>query len=372
MRQNHPIDWKQIYNEYSPKLLGICRRYIQDIQTAEDIVQDSFIAAIQNNHQLRDEKAVHAWLKTIVVNNALQYLRKSHKEIFVSSASSEIPDTYSDMNYPSSEEKHIFIYDFTKEELLSSIDSLPSHHKSVFNLYFIENFSHAEISGLLGISVNTSKSHLSRAKKAIQNFLMNSIVNQDTPRSKNKIAQAFVIAGLGGLLWAQTFKNKFADFRISPSKELEIPQNAKMNGIIFSSSFNQTWKKKIIISGTILLIIIASVFLLNPRNNHSINNHDHVINTTDANSNIKNNGSEKKTFQQSDPNLTVSDASRHKSSTQSDNPKSNPEIPSDVKENTEPQKSRKTTIQKDSAKHNSKKVIIVKKIIQRDTVFVER
>jgi DNA-directed RNA polymerase specialized sigma24 family protein len=102
------------------------------------------------------------------------------------------------MEHHSQEEKNIFIYDFSNEELLSSIDSLPPHHRSVFNLYFIENHSHAEIAGLLGITINTSKSHLLRAKKSIQTYLLNHIINPNTP--KNKTAQLLVIFGLGGLL----------------------------------------------------------------------------------------------------------------------------------------------------------------------------
>ncbi|WP_294203271.1 sigma-70 family RNA polymerase sigma factor, partial [uncultured Chryseobacterium sp.] len=163
IQNTNTLNWQKIYLDYSPKLLGICRRYISDIYTAEDIVQDSFITAIQKNDQLNDEKALFAWLKKIVVNNALQHIRKHSKDTFVTTEPSEIPDTYSEMDHSFHEEKNIFIYDFTHEELLSSIDSLPPHHKSVFNLYFIENHSHAEISGLLGITVNTSKSHLLRA-----------------------------------------------------------------------------------------------------------------------------------------------------------------------------------------------------------------
>lgn len=204
--------------------MGICRRYIQDIYTAEDIVQDSFITAIQKNHQLNDEKVLLAWLKKIVVNNALQHIRRHSKDCFIAAASSEIQDTYSEMDYSLSEEKNIFIYDFTHEELLSSIDSLPPHHKSVFNLYFIENHSHAEISGLLGITVNTSKSHLLRAKKSVQNYLLRNVIHQNTP--KKKTAQLLVIFGLGELLWAQTFKSKFTDFQISPSKSFEIPSGS--------------------------------------------------------------------------------------------------------------------------------------------------
>ncbi len=213
-------NWQNIYSNYSPKLLGICRRYIQDIYTAEDIVQDSFITAMQKDHQLNDDKALFAWLKKIVVNDALQHIRKQSKDTFVTTEPSEIPDTYSEMDHPLSEEKNIFIYDFTSEELLSSIDSLPPHHKSVFNLYFIENFSHAEIAGSLGITVNTSKSHLLRAKKSIQNYLLNHIVSANTP--KKKMAQLLVIFGLGGLLWAQAFRSKFSDFSVSPSRALRF------------------------------------------------------------------------------------------------------------------------------------------------------
>ncbi|RTZ46006.1 RNA polymerase sigma factor [Chryseobacterium arthrosphaerae] len=74
-------DWQKS-TVHTPKTPGICRRYIQDIHTAEDVLQDSFMAGIQNIHQLKDEQMLFAWLKKIVVNNALQYLRKAAKKLF--------------------------------------------------------------------------------------------------------------------------------------------------------------------------------------------------------------------------------------------------------------------------------------------------
>ncbi len=218
-------NWQKIYLDYSPKLLGICRRYVADLQTAEDLLQDSFILAMQKSHQLKDEKALFGWLKTIVVNNALQHLRSNSKNIFVSTETSEIPEQLTEMNNSATEKNHVLAYDFSREELLESIDSLPLHHRSVFNLYFIENNSHQEISKLLGININTSKSHLMRAKKSVQNYLLNNFVNQDTPKSSKKITQLLVYLGLGGLIWAQTFQSKFADFKITPSKKLSIPDD---------------------------------------------------------------------------------------------------------------------------------------------------
>lgn len=369
MKQNSNFNWQKIYLDYSPKLLGICRRYIDDIYTAEDIVQDSFITAIQKNDQLNDEKALFAWLKKIVVNNALQHIRKHSKDTFVTTEPSEIPDTYSEMDHHLLEEKNVFVYDFTSEELLSSIDSLPSHHKSVFNLYFIENHSHAEISGLLGITVNTSKSHLLRAKKAVQNYLMKNFVNQNTP--KKKMAQLLVIFGLGGLLWAQTFKSKFADFTIQPSKKLQIPSNLKIDNVAFSSS-GKSLKRKTIIGGTFLIIIVLSVFFLNPKNSFFSTNQNSALPTFTHNETV-----DKET---KNPFVNINSDSKEKS----DNDAVNHSAINIIEDKNTPKteirdetglKSRpvlKKTAANDTIEEAPQKVIIVKKVIKRDTVFIEK
>ena len=367
-------DWNEIYSGLSPRLLGICRRYIQDIHTAEDIVQDSFIVAIQKNHQLNDEKALFAWLKKIVVNNALLYLRKHSKEVFVSTEPSEIPDTLSEMNHPSLDEKHIFIYDFTRDQLLSSIDSLPEHHKSVFNLFFIENHSHAEISGMLGITVNTSKSHLMRAKKSVQNFLINNFINQDTPKNKKKLAQLFVIFGLGGLLWAQTFNSKFSDFSISPSRKLEIPENITINQSAFSNFTNQTLKKKIIIISVIIIIIAVSVFAFSPRTSFfSLNNDRSQRKSVPINE--KENSALIETLTKNNKpkseNISISENVNPINSKESIS--ENNLVQENEKEALKTNIQSKKIILKDSTKEDAaQKVVIVKKIIQRDTIFVER
>lgn len=370
-KMKNTFNWQKIYLDYSPKLLGICRRYIDDIYTAEDIVQDSFITAIQKNDQLNDEKALFAWLKKIVVNNALQHIRKHSKDTFVTTEPSEIPDTYSEMDHHLLEEKNVFVYDFTSEELLSSIDSLPPHHKSVFNLYFIENHSHAEISGLLGITVNTSKSHLLRAKKAVQNYLMKNFVNQNTP--KKKMAQLLVIFGLGGLLWAQTFKSKFADFTIQPSKKLQIPSDLKIDNVAFSSS-GKSLKKKIIIGGTFLIIIVLSVFFINPKNSFFTTDHDSVSSTFKNKGEIKN--KETKEYLE-----TINFDKKEKSDNDAVNQSATNIIEekntlkTKINDDETGLKSRpvlKKTAASDTIEETSQKVIVVKKIIKRDTVFIEK
>ncbi|REC55679.1 hypothetical protein DRF62_05725 [Chryseobacterium piscium] len=357
-----------MYLDHSPKLLGICRRYITDIQNAEDIVQDSFITAIQKNHQLKDEKAIFGWLKKIVVNNALQFIRKASKDAFITTENSEIPDnTLTEITTSAMDEKkHILTYDFTREELLKSIDSLPSHHKSVFNLYYIENYSHAEISGLLEIPVNTSKSHLMRAKKSVQNYLITHFVNNETP--KNKTAQLLVFLGFGGLLWAQNFQSKFSDFTISPSKNFEIPSDINTNTISFSSTQN-FWKEKAIIGTTFFIIIVGSILFFSPKNSLNKTFNLNISNSKPVENIV--------TVDQTKPNISNESSSNKDLENVKTAQKSDVENNKDLKQENHSIKTKnvvssKPITQKYSAETLSHKVIVIKKIIQRDTVFIER
>lgn len=358
------LNWQKIYLNHSPKLLGICRRYIADLQTAEDLLQDSFILAMQKSHQLKDEKALFGWLKTIVVNNALQYLRSHSKEIFVSTEISEIPEPLTEMNNAATEKNNVLAYDFTKEELLQSIDSLPLHHRSVFNLYFIEKNSHAEISKLLGINVNTSKSHLLRAKKSVQNYLMNTIVNQNTPKNKKKTTQLLVFLGFGELALAQTFQTKFSDFSISPKKEFIVPEDALTSS--FSSSVsNKNIQKKIIIAATLFIVLFLSVYI------HKNNNSLFQKNSAEESSNnlVKENIQKNDISAQINPKINEENQVDNRNLNEVN---SNQKIEIQKQIAIETQSKQKAINRKDSTENTPKKVIIVKKIIQRDTIFIER
>ncbi|KQS92962.1 sigma-70 family RNA polymerase sigma factor [Chryseobacterium sp. Leaf394] len=354
------LNWQQIYTDYSPKLLGICRRYITDLQAAEDIVQESFMTAMQKNHQLKDEKAIFGWLKKIVVNNALQLIRKTSKEHSFTIEPSEIPDTFTEMtNSATDEQKHILAYDFTREQLLQSIDSLPSQQKSVFNLYFIENYSHSEISGLMKIPVNTSKSHLLRAKKSVQNYLMTHFVNKETP--KNKTALFLIFFGLGNSLWGRTFQSKFSDFAIVPEKSFEILSHSGKNQLSFSSG-KSFWKQCMIFGSTAVITVTGSILFFNKNN---------YLSKTSS-SNISKPVSKKET-----PKIATLEIESDKEvQTNLSSIKTVSEDVDPVKtENViEEKKSTPTHIKpvKDSVENPVQQVVVVKKVIQRDTVFIER
>ena len=154
---------KKLYDIYAPVLFGICLRYAADRAEAEDILQESFTKILIKISGFGDKGSFEGWMKRIVVNTAISNYHKNKKH----NQTSDI-DSVSDSFYQESE---IWAQDFTPEELMKVINSLPTGYRTVFNLYAIEGFRHKEISEKLEIDVNTSKSQYSRARKLIQSKL---------------------------------------------------------------------------------------------------------------------------------------------------------------------------------------------------------
>ena len=254
------INWNKIYLEFSPKLLGICRRYVDNQAAAEDILQDSFLTAIQKSDQLRSYASVFPWLKKIVINNSLLYLRSKEQKIFTVKESEFLQEIPSQMIYNTPEDyNNILGYDFSTEELLSSIDQLSPQHKSVFNLYFFEKYSHAEIAKTLGININTSKSNLLRAKKSVQQFLMkNSEAKKSSAMKKNGI-KILVFLGFGNLLWAQAFRSKFNGFFIMPEKHFEVSTE--------QLTLTESSKKNILTRVFMILALISGIVFFGLQSN---------------------------------------------------------------------------------------------------------
>jgi RNA polymerase sigma factor (sigma-70 family) len=160
--------WEATYRQNIAQMIGICCRYTQDRQTAEDLAHDAFVVAIDKVSSFENKGPFEAWLRRIVVNVALQYLReqKKHQKFISAAAYFSIYDAIQE-EHPVSEN-----LTFSETELLIVINNLPEHHRLVFNLYVVDNFTHAQIATQLGISEGTSKSHLARARKRSGSFFM--------------------------------------------------------------------------------------------------------------------------------------------------------------------------------------------------------
>jgi len=153
----------ELYTTYAKRLLGVCRHYVKDDNSAHDILHDAFIIIFMSIQDLKDESKLEGWMITIVRNLSLKYLQNTEKEaIPLSCLNIEIQEAACE------EQKKI---EFGL--LLSAIESLPEGNREVFKLSVLEGLSHKEIGEQLGINPHSSSSQLFRAKKTLRAMLIN-------------------------------------------------------------------------------------------------------------------------------------------------------------------------------------------------------
>lgn len=154
---------QQLFDLYSSKMYALCYRYVRHAMEAEDILVTAFTKIFERIDQFKGEGSFEGWMRRVMVNEALTYLRKSramYLETELEQADRE-PD-YDQLG------DHL-----EAEDLMKMIQELPAGYRLVFNMYAIDGYSHKEIAEQLGISENTSKSQLSRARVYLQKMLAN-------------------------------------------------------------------------------------------------------------------------------------------------------------------------------------------------------
>ena len=156
---------QQLYGESVARLTAVCRRYVQNEEDVKDILQDSYIKIF---NALRDfvpqnENSLNSWMARIVVNEALNHLRRNRKNM-MTETTDNIADVEDDGDDPETQEVET-------ELLYEMIRQLPEGYRTVLNLYVIEEYSHKEIAKMLGISEYTSASQLFHAKKTLAKMI---------------------------------------------------------------------------------------------------------------------------------------------------------------------------------------------------------
>jgi RNA polymerase sigma-70 factor (ECF subfamily) len=152
---------RQLYEHYASGMLGLCVRYVGDIQEAEDIMIGGFMRIYEKMDQYEGKGSFEGWMKRIMINESLGFIRRN-KSMYITEDIEEVAYKI----------KYEMLQDTLEaQDLLRLINELPSGYRAVFNLYAIEGYTHKEIGELLGISENTSKSQLSRARAHLQKKL---------------------------------------------------------------------------------------------------------------------------------------------------------------------------------------------------------
>lgn len=154
---------KMLYEKFYRQMLGICLRYCSSKPEAEDVMLTGFMNIFTKIESYKGSGAFEGWMKKVMINTAIDNYRKQKKHIDHNEIAEFEEELSEDIFLPES---------LSIDEILGMVQKLPSGYRTVFNLYAIEGFSHQEIAEMLGVSVNTSKTQLFKARKLLQNSIL--------------------------------------------------------------------------------------------------------------------------------------------------------------------------------------------------------
>jgi RNA polymerase sigma-70 factor (ECF subfamily) len=167
-KKGNRLAQRHFYEHFKDKMFGVCLRYANNRQDAEDMLQEGFIKVFRDLHQYQGLGSLEGWVRRVIVNVALQMLRKQ-KNAFETMELDHVA-------YRFGEEMTVFEEgNELAKALIKLMHKLPTGFRTVLNLYVMEEFSHAQIAEELGISIGTSKSQLNRAKAHLRALLDKSL-----------------------------------------------------------------------------------------------------------------------------------------------------------------------------------------------------
>jgi RNA polymerase sigma factor (sigma-70 family) len=146
---------RELYVHFANTMLGVCYRYTKSMQDAEDVLQEGFIKVFKNLHQYRGTGELGAWVRRIMVNTAISYLKNHSRYQY------DLSFADNGMHPVSDENPEIIL---NAKELADLIRQLPTGYQTIFNMYAVEGYSHVEIGGIMGINEGTSRSQYARAR----------------------------------------------------------------------------------------------------------------------------------------------------------------------------------------------------------------
>jgi RNA polymerase sigma-70 factor (ECF subfamily) len=160
-RKNSRLHQQMLYEHYAPKMFALCLRYSADHMQAEDFLQEGFVKVLTRIEQYTGPGSFEGWIRRIMINTALQHLRKQKNT----------PAEVDIENSPDIAATDDVLSDMAVEDLTKLIQTLPAGYRLVFNMFVVEEYTHKEIAAELGITEGTSKSQLARARQLLQKMI---------------------------------------------------------------------------------------------------------------------------------------------------------------------------------------------------------
>ncbi|WP_254164324.1 RNA polymerase sigma factor [Chryseosolibacter histidini] len=152
----------RLYKLYKKAMFNVGYRITGREEDAEDALQEAFISAFRNLENYRGDAAFGAWLKRIVVNKAINILKKRRHETMPDNEQWDVAEEEAPVEYKE---------ELTVDRVRKAIGQLPDGYRAVLSLYLLEGYDHQEIAEIMHISESTSKSQLNRAKNKLKEIL---------------------------------------------------------------------------------------------------------------------------------------------------------------------------------------------------------
>ena len=153
----------QLYRKYCDGMFIVAMRFVKNTDDAEDVLQESFIKAFQKLHQFKGDVTFGAWLKRIVINKSIDFLKsKKDNVVALDERYMQVVEDDNNWNVPST---------ISIEQVRSAIDDLQSKYKYVVLMFLLEGYDHQEIAQVLNISESACRTRLLRGKGHLKELL---------------------------------------------------------------------------------------------------------------------------------------------------------------------------------------------------------
>ncbi len=157
-----PDAQRELYEHFAPAMLGVCFRYTKTLSDAEDVLQDGFVKVFRSLHQYKSEGELGGWIRRIMVNTALNFLKTNKKY------QNELMYNEMTLHSVSADDPQVQLQ---AKELSELIRQLPTGYQTIFNLHAVEGYTHEQIGSMLGINAGTSRSQYARARALLIEWL---------------------------------------------------------------------------------------------------------------------------------------------------------------------------------------------------------
>lgn len=152
---------KLLYERYKGKLMGVCLRYCNSHEQAQDSLQESFVSIFTSIRSFKGTGSFEGWMTRVTINTTIRHSQKwEYKKVDteINSVDFQVDDIDP-------------IQKMSYDELLGLVQNLPNGYRVIFNMYVIDGYTHKEIAKCLNISIGTSKSQLARAKRTLISWI---------------------------------------------------------------------------------------------------------------------------------------------------------------------------------------------------------